>query len=69
MKIYIYNLFQIQLLASKKIKQHGSINNSQCQGLMQISRITATRELKILIDANILIQEGIIGRGTKYKLK
>lgn len=65
----VLNLTERQLKAVEYAKQHGSITNTEYQEIAQITKRTATRELKKLTDANIFIQEGVTGHGTKYKLK
>src|SRR5579863_9164414 len=51
------------------VKQHGSITNTEFQEIAGISKRSVTRELKILMDCGLLVQEGTVGRGIKYKLK
>ena len=80
-RLYFYRAIEAEKLSPKSdlterqqkimdyVGKHGSITNSQCQEIINISRVTATRELKRLTDANMLTQEGTVGQGTKYKLK
>lgn len=63
------NLTERQLIAVNYVEKYGSITNSQYQEIAQITKRTATRELKKLKDVHVFIQEGITGHGTKYKLK
>lgn len=65
----LLNLTERQLKAVEYVKQHGSITNTKYQEIAQITKRTATRELKKLTDIKIFIQEGITGHGTKYKIK
>jgi ATP-dependent DNA helicase RecG len=60
-----------QLLAIEYIKEHGSISNTEYQNVANISRRTATRELKNLKLQHIVIssEEGQRGRGVIYFLK
>jgi len=51
------------------IKQYGRIGNSEYQSIAAISKRTATRDLKELVDKGILVVEGDTGRGTTYRLK
>lgn len=62
-------LSERQLLAVSYVKEHETISNAEYQSIAGISKSTATRELKELKLKNILVSEGIVGRGTVYKLK
>jgi ATP-dependent DNA helicase RecG len=62
-------LSERQLLAVSYVKEHGAISNAEYQSIARISKSTATRELKELKLKDILVSEGIVGRGTTYKLK
>ncbi|MCD6277079.1 transcriptional regulator, partial [candidate division WOR-3 bacterium] len=57
-----------QIKAVIYVKEKGKITNSEYQKLTEVSKPTATRDLKILVEMQILKQEGITGRGTFYKL-
>jgi ATP-dependent DNA helicase RecG len=49
------------------VRKNGSITNSICQELTNVSRQTATRELQILVEAKVLEQTGT-NKGTIYTL-
>lgn len=51
------------------IKQHGQIANAEYQTVAGVSKRTATRDLKELVDKGILVIQGETGRGTTYRLK
>ena len=51
------------------VKQNWSINNSECQKIIGVSRETVTRDLRALVEFGILMQYGSAGRGARYKLK
>ena len=51
------------------IKQYGRIGNSEYRRIAEVSKRTATRDLKELVDKGILMIEGETGRGTTYRLK
>lgn len=63
------NLTERQLKAATYVKEHGSIDNSEYQGLANVSKSTATRELKELVEKDIFIVEGSKGHGVRYKFK
>ncbi len=48
--------------------ENGSISNSQYQKLSGVARITATRDLKELVEKGILIFSGTKGAGSSYRL-
>lgn len=58
-----------QLLAISYVKAHETISNAEYQSIAGISKSTATRELKELKLKDILLSEGVVGRGTVYRLK
>lgn len=62
-------LSERQLLVVSYVKEHETISNAEYQSIAGISKSTATRELKELKLKDILVSEGIVGRGTVYKLK
>lgn len=63
------NLSERQLKATAYVKDHGSIDNSKYQELSNVSKSTATRELKELVEKGIFVVEGSKGQGVKYKFK
>ena len=52
-----------------KLKENGKITNSEYQSLNNVSRETATRDLKELIDRKILKPSGQNGAGAFYTIK
>ncbi len=50
------------------VKEKGRITNKDYQKLTGISKPTATRELKDLIELKLLRQQGTTGKGTFYIL-
>ncbi len=58
-----------QLKAILFVKENGRITNKDYQKLNKISRETATRDLKILVDLEILYAMGSKGAGSFYQLK
>lgn len=58
-----------QIQAVLFIKDKGQITNSEYQSLNAVSKATATRDLKALVeDFSILSRTGEVGAGTTYKL-
>ena len=49
------------------VKEHGYITKQEAIALLKVSRSTATRLVKKLVEANLLIQEGK-ARSAKYKI-
>ena len=59
-----------QIKAVSYIKEFGNISNQKYQGLNNVSKATATRDLTELVDDfQILKREGTTGAGTTYSLK
>ncbi len=50
------------------VVDNGSINNSKYQELFGVARITATRDLKQLIEKGFLMSSGSAGAGSSYTL-
>lgn len=57
-----------QIEALNYIKTNGRITNKQYQELFQISRETATRDLGVLTEKQILKGSGVKGAGSYYEL-
>lgn len=57
-----------QVKAVLYVAENGSINNSQYQKLFDVSRNTASNDLKNLVESGILSSSGIRGAGASYKL-
>ena len=57
-----------QRLALVYLQQHGEIHNSDYRRLNRVDPMTAGQELRDLVDANLVEQQGV-GRGTSYRLK
>ncbi len=57
-----------QIKAVLYAAENGSINNSQYQDLFGVARITATRDLKELVEKGVLISSGTKGAGSSYRL-
>jgi len=57
-----------QLKAITFIKANASITNAQYQALNKVGKTTATADLQILVEQQLLKQVGTKGRGSKYKL-
>jgi len=55
-----------QLKAILYIREYGSINNTQYQKLVGISKRTATRDLQELLERNFIQKSGNTGKGTSY---
>ena len=55
-----------QIKAIKYVKEKGRITNIEYQKLTGVSRPTSTRELKNLVDIQILKRHGTTGKGTFY---
>lgn len=51
------------------MKEHETISNTDYQTIANISKRTASRELNELKSKDILVAEGVRGRGTVYRLK
>ncbi len=58
-----------QLLAIKNAQEHGMITNSEYQGIAEISKRTATRDLNEIKSKGIFNVEGKSGLGMIYRLK
>ena len=63
-----YELNERQKKAIDFVKENGKITNKDYQELIGVSRITASRDLAILVENKILQKVGTRGRGTKYIL-
>lgn len=57
-----------QIGAVKYVAEHGKITNQIYQDLFGVARITATRDLKDLVEKEILISSGTKGAGSSYRL-
>lgn len=57
-----------QINAVLYVAENGSITNSQYQKLFDVSRNTASNDLKNLVESGILSSSGIRGAGASYKL-
>lgn len=57
-----------QIKAVLFVAENGTITNSQYQKLVDVSRNTASNDLKSLVESGILISSGIRGAGASYKL-
>lgn len=57
-----------QIEAVKYAAEHGKITNHIYQDLFGVARITATRDLKDLVEKEILISSGTKGAGSSYRL-
>jgi ATP-dependent DNA helicase RecG len=76
MSIFIYTednlrkkgLNERQIKAVMYVKEKGRITNNEYQKLTGISKPTATRELKNLVEMQLLKQQGTTGKGTFYIL-
>lgn len=62
-------LSERQVGAVLYVKEKGSINNKEYQGLTEVSKPTATRDLDGLVKRGIFVKKGRTGRGTRYQLK
>jgi ATP-dependent DNA helicase RecG len=58
-----------QIKALMYTKENGEITNSEYQEICSISKPTASRDIKSLVDKGLLISNGIRGAGAQYKLK
>jgi predicted HTH transcriptional regulator len=57
-----------QLQAVKYVKTKGQITNKEYQEVNNVSKATATRELSKLVSLKVLKQQGVVGKGTFYRL-
>ena len=57
-----------QIKAVMYVKQRGKITNKEYQKLTGVSKPTATRDMKSLVEMQFLKQQGITGKGTFYTL-
>lgn len=57
-----------QIKAVLYVAENGSITNSQYQKLSDVARITATRDLRELVEKGVLISSGTKGAGSSYRL-
>ena len=57
-----------QVKAVLYVKDKGQITNKEYQELVSVSKPTATRELKLLVEMNLLEKRGVTGKGTFYEL-
>lgn len=58
-----------QITAVEYVKANGKITNKEYQSLTGLSRETASRDLKTLIELDILNDSGVKGAGAFYELK
>jgi len=63
------SLNQRQIKAVQYVKENHKITNKEYQIINNISRETASRDLKILVDVEIFINSGVKGAGAVYFLK
>lgn len=63
------NLNERQIKAVAYVREHGKITNTEYQKLVGISKRTATRELAVLTESDILVPSGTKGRSSSYSLK
>lgn len=61
-------LSERQIEAVLYVKEHGKITNREYQKINEISRQTASRDLKEMVDLNILLKHGKTGRDVHYTL-
>jgi len=57
-----------QIKAVRYVKEKGEITNKEYQEITGVSRITASRELKGILEKKVLQMLGKVGKGTKYIL-
>jgi ATP-dependent DNA helicase RecG len=57
-----------QIEAVKYVKKNGKITNKEYQGILKVSRITATRDLTDLVTKSILKSSESKGAGSYYTL-
>jgi ATP-dependent DNA helicase RecG len=62
------DLNQRQIKAVLFVKENGKISNKEYQEIYKVARITATRDLKELVEKNILKSSDLRGAGSYYKL-
>jgi ATP-dependent DNA helicase RecG len=62
------DLSERQVKAVLYVAERGKITNQIYQELLGVSRITATRDLKELVEKGILISSGAKGAGSSYRL-
>ncbi|GAC1586151.1 MAG: hypothetical protein NVS3B8_00180 [Chitinophagaceae bacterium] len=68
-QLQILGLNERQVKAVLYVVEKGVVTNTEYQKLHNISRQTATRDLKELVDkSKILIRKGVTGSGTSYML-
>ena len=63
------HLNERQIKAIEFIKNNTRIRNSDYQKINGVSRKTASRDLKVLVDNNVFILKDAIGAGAYYELK
>ena len=51
------------------VEKNGSISNAEYQKVLDVSKSTATRDLRELVEKGFLRKEGTRGRGTVYSLE
>ena len=64
-----FGLEDRQVKALLYIKQSGSITNSKYQELLSVSKRTATNDLQLLVEKELITKVGSTGRGTSYILQ
>lgn len=57
-----------QVKAVQLVNEHSRITNAEYQGLFDVSRNTASRDLKELVKKNILKSSDMKGAGAYYEL-
>ena len=68
-KKQIASLNERQIKAVQYVKENHKISNKEYQLINSISRETASRDLKILIDLEVFTNSGVKGAGAVYFLK
>lgn len=68
-KLRKMGLNERQIKAVLYVKEKGKITNKEYQEICNTSERTATRDLSVLVNQEILEQVGVTGKGTNYILK
>lgn len=63
-----YNLEERQIKALLFVKEHGKITNIEYQEYLLVSKRTATSDLRLLLEKQLIEKVGSTGRGTFYIL-
>jgi len=58
-----------QMRAIAYIREKGKITNEEYKKINKVSKATATKDLRMMVDKLLIVKKGTTGRGTEYHLR